>query len=127
MTVEEIMRFGKTVKPFIQRKMVEINFEGKGEQDSEDFGKDFDEIIALAVDCFVLRERLEENKKAWKVTRGEIDEEKEYAYADFEEYKKDMLEVEDEDDAPQDYFWYGLQRALEIIGVNEPKIGDEKK
>lgn len=50
--------------------------------------------------------------------RDEIIEEKDYAYADFEQYKVDYLGVDAEyveDELPQDDFRYGMERALEII------------
>lgn len=50
--------------------------------------------------------------------RAEILEEKEYAYADFGQYKVDYLGVDAEyveDELPQDDFRYGMERALEII------------
>lgn len=46
--------------------------------------------------------------------RAEIKEEAEYAYADFDEYKKDVLLAEP-DELPDDDFRYGLERAIEII------------
>lgn len=46
--------------------------------------------------------------------KAEITDEAEYAYADFERYKEDVLHV-DQDDLPSDEFRYGLERALEII------------
>ena len=50
--------------------------------------------------------------------RAEILEEKECAYADFEQYKVVYLGVDAEyveDELPQDDFRYGMERALEII------------
>lgn len=44
----------------------------------------------------------------------EIDDEAEYAYADFDEYKYDVLHAEP-DELPDDDFRYGLRRAIEII------------
>lgn len=45
---------------------------------------------------------------------SEIDDEAEYAYADFDEYKEDILHAES-DELPDDDFRYGLERAVEII------------
>ena len=45
---------------------------------------------------------------------AEIDDEAEYAYADFDEYKEDILHAES-DELPDDDFRYGLERAIEII------------
>ena len=50
--------------------------------------------------------------------KAEILEEKDFAYADFEQYKVDYLGVDAEyveDELPQDDFRYGMERALEII------------
>ena len=50
--------------------------------------------------------------------KAEIVEEKEYAYADFEQYKVDYLGVDAdyvEDELPNDDFRYGMERCLEII------------
>ena len=45
---------------------------------------------------------------------AEIDDEADYAYADFNEYKWDILHAES-DELPDDDFRYGLRRAIEII------------
>lgn len=46
--------------------------------------------------------------------RAEILDEAEYAYADFDQYKEDILHAEP-DELPDDDFRYGLERAVEII------------
>jgi len=46
--------------------------------------------------------------------KAEILDEAEYAYADFDRYKQDILYAEP-DDLPGDDFRYGLRRAVEII------------
>jgi len=46
--------------------------------------------------------------------RAEIDEEADYAYADFDRYKEDILHAES-DELPDDDFRYGLRRVIEII------------
>lgn len=46
--------------------------------------------------------------------KAEILDEAEYAYADFDEYKEDILYAES-DELPDDDFRYGLERAVEII------------
>lgn len=61
------------------------------------------------------RDRLE---KALDDIRAEILEEKECAYADFEEYKVEYLGQDWEDvldSLPQDDFRYGMERCIEII------------
>lgn len=44
----------------------------------------------------------------------QLEEEADYAYADFEEYKKEVLGA-DSDELPDDDFRYGLKRGIEII------------
>ena len=46
--------------------------------------------------------------------KAEIDDEADYAYADFDLYKEDILHAEP-DELPDDDFRYGLCRAIEII------------
>lgn len=45
---------------------------------------------------------------------AEILDEAEYAYADFDQYKEDILHAEP-DELPDDDFRYGMERAVEII------------
>ena len=45
-----------------------------------------------------------------------IKEEADYAYADFEQYKADVLNAE-ADELPDDDFRYGMERAIEIINA----------
>ena len=50
--------------------------------------------------------------------RAEIIEEKDFAYADFEQYKVDYLGVDAEyveDELPQDDFRYGMERCIDIL------------
>lgn len=59
-----------------------------------------------------------DNEEVLDKIRAEILEEKEYAYADFEQYKVDYLGQDEEDvldSLPQDDFRYGMERAIEII------------
>lgn len=44
----------------------------------------------------------------------QLEEEADYAYADFEEYKMEVLGA-DSDELPDDDFRYGLKRAIEIV------------
>lgn len=55
--------------------------------------------------------------------KAEILDEAEYAYADFDRYKEDILYAEP-DELPDDDFRYGLERAVEII--NKYKIESEE-
>ena len=50
-----------------------------------------------------------------KKTMGQIIDEKDFAYADFDEYKMEVLGVEDADDLPNDDFRYGMERCLDIL------------
>lgn len=56
--------------------------------------------------------------------RAEILDEAEYAYADFDQYKEDVLYAEP-DELPDDDFRYGMERAVEII--NKYKAESEDK
>ena len=46
--------------------------------------------------------------------KDDIDEEREFAYADFDEYKAQCLGV-DADELPDDDFRYGMVRCVEIM------------
>lgn len=56
--------------------------------------------------------------------REDIRDEAEFAYADFDEYKYEVLEIDDVDDLPNDDYRYGMERALELIDIYRPKEGD---
>lgn len=49
-----------------------------------------------------------------KKAREQIIDEKEFAYADFERYKEEVLLIEP-DELPDDDFRYGMERCLEIL------------
>ena len=49
MTTDEIKDFRNIINPFIQKQLLEINYEGLGEQDATEFREHFDEILNLAV------------------------------------------------------------------------------
>lgn len=70
---------------------------------------------------------------AFKTITDSIKEEADYAYADFNKYKEDVLGAE-LDELPDDDFRYGLNRAVEIIsifefgeGINGKYRGDDKE
>lgn len=65
-------------------------------------------------DCGQIEEKNENIIDVLNKIRAEIDEEADYAYADFDEYKEDILYAEP-DELPNDDFRYGLRRAIEII------------
>lgn len=61
--------------------------------------------------------------------RAEILEEKDCAYADFEQYKVEYLGQDWEDvydSLPQDDFRYGMERCVEIIDKYKRKNGDKE-
>lgn len=55
-----------------------------------------------------------EQENVLEKIRAEILDEAEYAYADFDRYKEDILHAEP-DELPDDDFRYGMERAVEII------------
>ena len=69
-------------------------------------------------------EELQANRYAWAKLREDIKDEAEFAYADFDEYKYEVLGIDDVDDLPNDDYRYGMERALELIDIYRPKKGD---
>lgn len=53
-------------------------------------------------------------REIWSKIKEQIDEEADFAYADFDKYKCEVLGV-DTDELPDDDFRFGMRRALEII------------
>ena len=53
--------------------------------------------------------------------KNEIYEESDFAYADFDRYKEEVLGVE-VDELPDDDFRYGMERSVEIINKYLRKI-----
>ena len=56
--------------------------------------------------------------------KAEIIDEAEFAYADFDRYKEEVLCVES-DELPDDDFRYGLERAFEIINRKVKEYTDD--
>ena len=56
------------------------------------------------------------------ITDG-IKEEADYSYADFEQYKADILDAE-ADELPDDDFRYGMERAIEIINAYRKAVDE---
>ena len=75
-----------------------------GDTDDE---QQHNEAIGKAIKALKRKDVLEKIK-------AEILDEAEYAYADFDKYKEDILYAEP-DELPDDDFRYGLERAVEII------------
>lgn len=77
-------------------------------------------IVMYALNA-IRRAEIIDAKAADKETTTNIDlvvrqlrEEADYAYADFDEYKAEILGA-DADELPDDDFRYGLERAIEVI------------
>lgn len=58
---------------------------------------------------------LKDYRKTWDEIKKQIKEESNFAYADFDKYKYEVLGVDDIDELPDDDFRYGMERTLEII------------
>lgn len=58
--------------------------------------------------------------------KAEILDEAEYAYADFNQYKEDILHAES-DELPDDDFRYGMERAVEIINKYKEESDKESE
>lgn len=67
-----------------------------------------------------LRE-LKAYREIWSKIKEQIREESDFAYADFDRYKEDILHAEP-DELPDDDFRYGLQRAIEIINEHISEV-----
>ena len=70
-----------------------------------------------------LLKELKAHRYAWAKLREDIRDEAEFAYADFDEYKHEVLGIDDVDDLPNDDYRYGMKRALELIDICRPKGG----
>ena len=69
---------------------------------------------------------LQAHRYAWAKLREDIRDEAEFAYADFDEYKYEVLGIDDADDLPNDDYRYGMERALELIDIYRPKENDDE-
>lgn len=49
MTREYIEDFRKVLLPFVKKRLLAINYEGRGKSDAEEFTRDFNEILDLAI------------------------------------------------------------------------------
>lgn len=49
MTRERIEEFRKVFLPFVKKWLLRINYENRGKSDAEEFEKDFNEILDLAI------------------------------------------------------------------------------
>lgn len=66
------------------------------------------------IECLDMAIKALNDKDVLDKIRAEIDDEADYAYASFNEYKAYILHAES-DELPDDDFRYGLRRAIEII------------
>jgi hypothetical protein len=64
---------------------------------------------------------LQSHRYAWAKLREDIKDEAEFAYTDFDEYKYEVLGIDDVDDLPNDDYRYGMERALELVDIYRPK------
>lgn len=85
-----------------------------GKEQLEIFGGEHREFIKLAI------EALEQQPKTVSIDKlknliEKLQDEKDYAYANFDEYKLDVLGCDDIDDLPNDDFRFGLCRAIELL------------
>ena len=76
MTRERIEDFGEVLLPFVKRRLLGINYENRGKSDAEEFEKDFNAILELAIKA------LEQEPILDKIS-AEIDEL--YSYVEFDE------------------------------------------
>lgn len=120
MTREEAVAFFKNMNECIYRNLEAVEMAIKAlEQESESEWRKDHEILKAYSDGA---------NGALEEIRAEIAEEKEHAYADFEQYKVEYLGQDWEDaldGLPQDDFRYGMERCIDII--NKYKAESEDK
>lgn len=113
MTIEERMKQEYEAARFYLKQSEK--FRGRREFEKMerhiDLNKESMEMYMWLKELKTLRQARED---AYKEIKRRIEEEAEYAYADFEQYKADVLYSE-QDELPDDDFRYGMQRALEIV------------
>ena len=83
---------------------------------------EFEQAFAIAIKAL-------EQKHILNKIRDKIIEEKECAYADFEQYKVEYLGQDwegVEDSLPQDDFRYGMERCIEIIDKYKTESENKK-
>lgn len=75
MTRERIEEFRKVLLPFVKKWLLRINYENRGKSDAEEFEKDFNEILDLAIKALEqeprwipVEERLPEEQGLYLVT-----------------------------------------------------------
>lgn len=90
MTRERIEEFRKVLLPFVKKWLLRINYENRGKSDAEEFEKDFNEILDLAIKALEqeprwipVNERLpEENKTVIASTKYGVYSEARYSKED---------------------------------------------
>lgn len=68
---DRLLVFRDIVKPFVKKRLQEINYENMGEIDGEEFERDFDTIIDLASSAL-------EQKSSWVLVSDQMPEEREW-------------------------------------------------
>ncbi len=69
MTRDEIEDMREVVLPYVKKRLLEINYENLGESDAEEFTRDFNEILNLAIEA--LEQKLKcKDCKWWKDSDG---------------------------------------------------------
>lgn len=76
--------------------------------------KDDEDLIKHGADAYFNIGGWKSPAKVWQEIKDQIREEAELAYADFDEYKQNVLGIE-ADELPDDDFRFGMERCLEII------------
>ena len=102
---------------------------GWSKSDIESVDKSIEQCKKCAKEHRQLAEWLKElkaHREAWAKLREDIIDEAEFAYADFDEYKYEVLGIDDVDDLPNDDYRYGMERALELIDIYRPKEGENE-
>lgn len=131
MTRELIEDFTKIVKPFVQKRLLEENFEGMGEQDKTEFGRDFDEILSLAIKglesstWIPVTERLPEEREWYLAVFKEINTGYELIprVADYIGKGKNEWRIIDEDGLGQEY--RSILECVAWMPLPEPYKGGE--
>lgn len=82
---------------------------------------DITEQAIAEVKAIKALKELQAHKEAWAKLREDIKDESEFAFADFDKYKYEVLGIDDVDDLPYDDYRYGMERALELIDIYRPK------
>lgn len=117
MTRERINDFKKIVLPSISKLLFDINYEGQGKCDAEEFAKDFNEILDLAAKA------LENKPKFILHSDGKIEQIIEPCDDLLDKIKTEIEQVAEEEREHDKRWAQGLKYALMII--DKQKIESE--